>query len=77
MPNMAILGYSKVVGAPVKPLIYVYFKNGRAKIHILTFISKKGRVQAQKCNFIGKFHIFTQLWTHSAGDHVIFMDFWA
>ena len=77
MPNMAISGLSNFVGAPVKPLIYVYFKNGRKKIHILTFISKKGRVQAQICNFIGKFHSFTQIRTHFSGIHATFMDFWA
>jgi len=54
MPNIAVLGLLEVVRARIKALLYDYFKNGRAKIHILTFISKKGRVQAQKCNFIKK-----------------------
>ena len=77
MPNIALLGLLEVIRARIKALLYVDFKNGRAKIHILTFISKKGRVQAQKCNFIKKFHSCIQIQTHSSGIHAIFMDFWA
>ena len=77
MPNIAVLGLLEVTRARIKALLYVDFKNERAKIHILTFISKKGRVPAQKCNFIKKFHSCIQIQTHSSGSHVIFMDFWA
>ena len=42
MPNMAIWSLLKVLGAPVNSLLYVYFKIGRAKIDILTSISKRG-----------------------------------
>ena len=69
MPNIAVLGPLEVLGAPVKALLYVDFKNGRAKIHVLIVISKKGRVQAQKCNFIGKFHTFKYIRTHSSGNY--------
>ena len=77
MPNIAVLDLLDVVRARIKALLYDDFKNRRAKIHILTFISKKGRVPAQKCNFIKKFHSCIQIQTHSSGIHVIFMDFWA
>ena len=77
MPNIAVLGPLEVIGAPVKALLYVDFKNRRAKIHVLIFISKKGRVQAQKCHFIEKFHSFIQIQTHSSGIHAISMAFWA
>ena len=77
MANIAVLGLLEVIRARVKVLLYADLENGRAKIHILTFISKKGRVQAQKCNFIKKFHSFIQIQTHSSGIHAIFMDFWA
>ena len=77
MPNIAVLDLLEVVRARIKALLYDDFKNGRAKIHILTFISKKGRVQAQKCNFIKKFHSFIQIQTHSSGIRAIFMAFWA
>ena len=77
MPNIAVLGLLEVVRAHIKALLYDDFKNGRAKIHILIFISKKGRVQAQKCHFIEKFHSSIQIQTHSSGIHAIFMDFWA
>ena len=77
MSNIAVLGLLGVIRARVKALQYVDFKNGGAKIHILTFVAKKGRVQAQKCNFIKKFHSFLQMQTHSSGIHAIFMDFWA
>ena len=77
MPNIAVLGHLEVIRARVKALLYVNFKNGGAKIHILTSISKKGRVQAQKCNFIKKFHSFIQIQTHSSGIRAIFMAFWA
>jgi hypothetical protein len=42
MPNIAVLGLLEVLGAPVKALLCADFKNGRAKIHILLFISKMG-----------------------------------
>jgi len=42
MPNIAVLGLLEVIGAPVKALLCADFKNGRAKIHILLFISKRG-----------------------------------
>ena len=77
MANIAVLGLLEVIRARVKVLLYADLENGRAKIHILTFISKKGRVQAQKCNFIKKIHSFIQIQTHSSGIHAIFMDFWA
>ena len=77
MPNIAVLGPLEVLGAPVKALLYVDFKNGRAKIHVLIVISKKGRVQAQKCHFIEKFHSFVQIQTHSSGIHAISMAVWA
>ena len=77
MPNIAVLGLLEVTRARIKALLYVDFKNERAKIHILTFISKKGRVPAQKCNFIKKFHHFIQIQTHFSGIHAIFLDFWA
>ena len=75
MANIAVLGLLEVTRARIKALLYVDFKNERAKIHILTFILKKGRVPAQKCNFIKKFHSCIQI--HSSGIHAIFMDFWA
>ena len=75
MANIAVLGLLEVIRARVKVLLYADLENGRAKIHILTCISKKGRVQAQRCNFIKKFHSFIQLHTHSSGIHAIFMDF--
>ena len=77
MPNIAVLGPLEVLGAPVKALLYVDFKNGRAKIHVLIVISKKGRVQAQKCHFIEKFHSFVHIQTHSSGIHAISMAVWA
>ena len=77
MPNRAVLGLFEVIRTRVKVLLYADFKNERARIHILTFISKKGRVQPQKCSFIEKFHNFIQIQTHSSGIHAIFMDFWA
>jgi hypothetical protein len=42
MPNIAVLGLLEVLGAPVKALLCADFKNGRTKIHILPFISKRG-----------------------------------
>ena len=42
MPNIAVLGPLEVIGAPIKALLYVDFKNGRAKINVLILISKKG-----------------------------------
>ena len=75
MPNIAVLGLLEVIRARVKVLLYADLENGRAKIHILTFISKKGRVQPQKCSFIKKFHHFIQIQTHFSGIHAIFMDF--
>jgi len=76
MPNRAVLGLFEVIRTRVKVLLYADFKNERARIHILTFISKKGRVQPLKCSFIEKFHNFIQIQTHSSGIHAIFMDFW-
>ena len=42
MPNIAVFGLLEVIRARVKVLLYADFENGRAKIHILLFISKRG-----------------------------------
>ena len=65
MLNLAILGLLKVLGAPSKSLLYVHFRNDRAKIHILTFIPKKGVLRLK--NAILKIPQFHKIGTHSSG----------
>ena len=75
MQNTATLGLLKVIGAPVKSLLYVYFKNYRAKIHILTSIRKKVLSLIHKGSF--KKYVTQKIDIFAPSSHVPLFHLWS